>query len=130
MPIADFFTKQATVRVVCNPFAMIGNNMDNNIMPVLLLMGKDNDGENKHDFMEMMMISSMIGAQGNNPFQGINPMMLMLMNREGGDMTDLLMLSMLGQGNMNFFNFGQPEPVVEDAGNLHQAAAAAAVEDR
>ncbi len=112
LPIADFFTKQATVRVVVNPFAMAGGAIDGNIMPMLLLMGKDQEGEgNKHSLVEMMMVSSMIGAQGSNPFNGINPMMLMMLDRDGSDMSDVLMLSMLGQGNMNFFGgFGAPAP--------------------
>lgn len=112
MPIADFFTKQATVRVVVNPFAMAGGAIDGNIMPMLLLMGKDHEDEDtKHSLVEMMMVSSMIGAQGGNPFNGINPMMLLMLNRDGSDMSDLLMMSMLGQGNMNFFGgFGVPTP--------------------
>ena len=97
VPITDFLTQQKTVRVVVNPFSFAGGtDMNNNMMMLMLLDGKDGD---KGDLAEVMMLASMLGGQGSgNPFGNImsNPMALMAFaGKGGGSLKDIMMLQMI-----------------------------------
>ena len=97
VPVTDFLTQQKTVRVVVNPFSFAGGaDMNNNMMLMMLLDGKDGD---KGDLAEVMMLASMMSGQGNaNPFGNFmsNPMALLaLSGRGGGSLKDILMLQMI-----------------------------------
>jgi hypothetical protein len=108
VPVTDFLTQQKTVRVVVNPFSFAGGaDMNNNMMLMMLLDGKDGG---KGDLAEVLMLASMInggGAGHTNPFGGLmnNPAALIAFSREGGSsLKDIMMLQMI-QG-CNF----QPTP--------------------
>lgn len=109
VPITDFLTQQKTVRVVVNPFSFAGGvDMNNNMMLMMLLDGKDGG---KSDLAEVLMLASMInggGAGNTNPFGSLmnNPAALIAFSKEGGSsLKDIMMIQMI-QG-CNF----QPAPV-------------------
>ena len=96
VPIKDFLTQQETFRVVVNPFSFAGGaDMNNNMMLLMLL---DNKDEKKGDVAEVMMLASMLGGSGKNPFGNFmaNPMaMLALTGKGGSSLKDIMMLQML-----------------------------------
>ena len=96
VPVTDFLTKQKTVRVVVNPFGFAPGQMDQNMMMIMFMSGKE-DG--KGELAELMMLGSMLSGQGAaNPFGNImaNPMaMMMFMGKDGSSMKDFMMLQML-----------------------------------
>jgi hypothetical protein len=101
-PITDFLTQQKTVRVVVNPFGVVGGvDMNNNMMLMMLL---DNKEEKGSDLTEIMMLASMINGQSSaNPFANMmnNPMALMAFAGKGGSsMKDVMMLQMLQNGGL------------------------------
>ena len=102
VPITDFLTQQKTVRVVVNPFGFAGGaDMNNNMMMLMLLDGKDSG---KGDLTEIMMLSSMLSGQGANPFANLaqNPMaMMMFMKGDGGSSKDFLTMMMLQNCGLN-----------------------------
>lgn len=103
VPITDFLTQQKTVRVVVNPFGFAGGaDMNNNMMMLMMLDGKDGG---KGDLTEIMMLSSMLSGQGNaNPFASLaqNPMaMMMFMKGDGGSSKDFLTMMMLQNCGFN-----------------------------
>ena len=103
VPITDFLTQQKTVRVVVNPFGFAGGaDMNNNMMMLMMLDGKDGG---KGDLTEIMMLSSMLSGQGNaNPFASLaqNPMaMMMFMKGDGGSSKDFLTMMMLQNCGLN-----------------------------
>lgn len=111
VPVTDFLTQQKTVRVVVNPFSFAGGaDMNNNMMLMMLLDGKEGG---KGDLAEVLMLASMInggGAGNTNPFGGLmsNPAALIAFSKEGGSsLKDIMMLQMI-QG-CNF----QPAPVAK-----------------
>ena len=102
VPVTDFLTQQKTVRVVVNPFSFAGGaDMNNNMMLMMLLDGKDGG---KGDLAEVMMLASMMSGSGNtNPFGNFmsNPMALIaLSGRDGGSLKDILMLQMIQGANL------------------------------
>lgn len=96
-PVTDFLTQQKTIRVVVNPFGGFAGDMNNNMMMLMLLDGKEGD------LAEVMMLASMM--QGTtNPFGNImsNPMaMMMFMKGEGGSSKDFLTMMMLQNCGFN-----------------------------
>lgn len=107
VPVTDFLTQQKTVRVVVNPFSFAGGvDMNNNMMLMAILDGKDGD---KSDLAEVLMLASMINGNGNtNPFGGLmsNPAALIAFSKEGGSsLKDIMMLQMLQSCNF------KPTPV-------------------
>ena len=107
VPVTDFLTQQKTVRVVVNPFSFAGGaDMNNNMMLMMLLDGKDGG---KGDLAEVLMLASMLNGQGQaNPFGNLmaNPAALIAFSgKGGGSLKDIMMLQMI-QG-CNF----QPAPV-------------------
>jgi hypothetical protein len=114
-PITDFLTQQKTVRVVVNPFGVVGGvDMNNNMMLMMLL---DNKEEKGSDLTEIMMLASMINGQSSaNPFANMmnNPMVLMAFAGKGGSsMKDIMMLQMLQNGGL--MNPVKVEEVKEEA---------------
>lgn len=103
-PITDFLTQQKTVRVVVNPFSFAGGaDMNNNMMLMMLLEGKDGDHS---DIAEVMMLASMLGGQGQtNPFGNFmsNPMALLALSgrQGGGSLKDIMMLQMIQGSGFN-----------------------------
>ena len=102
VPVTDFLTQQKTVRVVVNPFSFAGGaDMNNNMMLMMLLDGKDGG---KGDLAEVMMLASMMSGNGNtNPFGNFmsSPMALLaLSGRDGGSLKDILMLQMIQGANL------------------------------
>lgn len=111
-PITDFLTQQKTLRIVVNPFGFAGGaDMNNNMMMLMMLDGKDSD---KGDLAEIMMLSSMLSGQGAaNPFANIaqNPMaMMMFMKGDGGSSKDFLTMMMLQNCG---FNLATPKATTE-----------------
>jgi hypothetical protein len=98
-PITDFLTQQKTVRVVVNPFGGFAGDMNNNMMMLMMLDGKDSG---KGDLAEVMMFASMMQGKGStNPFANImsNPMaMLMLTKNDGGSSKDFMLMMMMQNG--------------------------------
>lgn len=98
-PVTDFLTQQKTIRVVVNPFGGFAGDMNNNMMMLMLLDGKEGD------LAEVMMLASMMQGQGaTNPFGNImsNPMaMMMFMKGEGGSSKDFLTMMMLQNCGFN-----------------------------
>lgn len=101
-PVTDFLTQQKTIRVVVNPFGGFAGDMNNNMMLLAMLDGKE-DG--KGDLAEVMMLASMMSGQGaQNPFGNImaNPMaMMMFMKGEGSSSKDFLTMMMLQNCGFN-----------------------------
>lgn len=111
-PITDFLTQQKTLRIVVNPFGFAGGaDMNNNMMMLMMLDGKDSG---KGDLAEIMMLSSMLSGQGAaNPFANIaqNPMaMMMFMKGDGGSSKDFLTMMMLQNCG---FNLATPKATTE-----------------
>lgn len=126
VPITDFLTQQKTVRVVVNPFGFSGGaDMNNNMMMLMMLDGKDSG---KGDLTEIMMLSSMLSGQGNaNPFANLaqNPMaMMMFMKGDGGSSKDFLTMMMLQ--NCGFNLAGNTPKTVAPVGFTAEAAENAA----
>ena len=98
-PITDFLTQQKTVRVVVNPFGDFAGDMNNNMMMLMMLDGKDGG---KGDLAEIMMFASMMQGKGStNPFANImsNPMaMMMFTKNDGGSTKDLMLMMMMQNG--------------------------------
>ena len=98
-PITDFLTQQKTVRVVVNPFGGFAGDMNNNMMMLMMLDGKE-DG--KGDIAEVMMLASMLQGKGaTNPFANImnNPMaMMMFMKNDGSSTKDFMFMMMMQNG--------------------------------
>ena len=110
--ITDFLTQQKTVRVVVNPFSFAGGaDMNNNMMLMMMLEGKENGNG---DLAEVMMLASMLGGQGAaNPFGNLmtNPAALIAFSgKGGGSLKDIMMLQMI-QG----CGLGTPAKVVAPA---------------
>lgn len=101
-PVTDFLTQQKTIRVVVNPFGGFAGDMNNNMMLLAMLDGKE-DG--KGDLAEVMMLASMMSGQGaQNPFGNImaNPMaMMVFMKGEGSSSKDFLTMMMLQNCGFN-----------------------------
>lgn len=109
VPVTDFITQQKTVRVVVNPFSFAGGaDMNNNMMLMMMLDGKENGNG---DLAEVMMLASMLNGQGQaNPFGNLmnNPAALIAFSgKGGGSLKDIMMLQMI-QG----CGFGAPAKVV------------------
>jgi hypothetical protein len=98
-PITDFLTQQKTVRVVVNPFGGFAGDMNNNMMMLMMLEGKESG---KGDIAEIMALASMMQGNGaTNPFANImsNPMaMLMLTKNDGGSSKDFMLMMMMQNG--------------------------------
>ena len=110
--ITDFLTQQKTIRVVVNPFSFAGGaDMNNNMMLMMMLEGKENGNG---DLAEVMMLASMLGGQGAaNPFGNLmtNPAALIAFSgKGGGSLKDIMMLQMI-QG----CGFGAPVKTVATA---------------
>lgn len=101
-PVTDFLTQQKTIRVVVNPFGGFAGDMNNNMMLLAMLDGKEGG---KGDLAEVMMLASMMSGQGaQNPFGNImaNPMaMMMFMKGEGSSSKDFLTMMMLQNCGFN-----------------------------
>lgn len=113
-PVTDFLTQQKTIRVVVNPFGGFAGDMNNNMMLLAMLDGKE-DG--KGDLAEVMMLASMMSGQGaQNPFGNImaNPMaMMMFMKGEGSSSKDFLTMMMLQNCGFNMAAPAAKAPVAE-----------------
>jgi hypothetical protein len=97
VPVTDFITQQKTVRVVVNPFSFAGGaDMNNNMMLMMMLDGKENGNG---DLAEVMMLASMLNGQGqSNPFGNLmaNPAALIAFSgKGGGSLKDIMMLQMI-----------------------------------
>ena len=97
VPVTDFLTQQKTVRVVVNPFSFAGGaDMNNNMMLMMMLDGKENGNG---DLAEVMMLASMLNGQGQaNPFGNLmaNPAALIAFSgKSGGSLKDIMMLQMI-----------------------------------
>jgi hypothetical protein len=125
-PITDFLTQQKTVRVVVNPFSFAGGaDMNNNMMMLMLLDGKDG---NNSDLAEVMMVASMLnGGHGTaNPFGNLmaNPAALIAFSKNGGgSLKDIMMLQML-QGCMPKPAVAAPAPAAPVAAPVAASAPA------
>jgi hypothetical protein len=101
-PVTDFLTQQKTIRVVVNPFGGFAGDMNNNMMLLAMLDGKEGG---KGDLAEVMMLASMMSGQGaQNPFGNLmsNPMaMMMFMKGEGSSSKDFLTMMMLQNCGFN-----------------------------
>lgn len=98
--IQDFVLNQSVERVIINMFNVEGNYGFN---PMLLLLAEDSEGLDLKSLMMMQMMQNQNGGQ-NNMFGGMNPMMLMLLSKDGdsSSMTDMILMSMC-MGNSNPF---------------------------
>lgn len=101
-PVTDFLTQQKTIRVVVNPFGGFAGDMNNNMMLLAMLDGKEGG---KGDLAEVMMLASMMSGQGSaNPFGNImsNPMaLIMFSQKDGSSLKDILMMQMIQNGGFN-----------------------------
>lgn len=115
-PVTDFLTQQKTIRVVVNPFGGFAGDMNNNMMLLAMLDGKEGG---KGDLAEVMMLASMMSGQGaQNPFGNImaNPMaMMMFMKGEGSSSKDFLTMMMLQNCGFNMTAPVAPAPVAPAA---------------
>lgn len=111
-PVTDFLTQQKTIRVVVNPFGGFAGDMNNNMMLLAMLDGKEGG---KGDLAEVMMLASMMSGQGaQNPFGNImaNPMaMMMFMKGEGSSSKDFLTMMMLQNCGFNMVAPAAKAPV-------------------
>lgn len=92
------------VTKVFSIFNMSGeNNMfcANNMLPMMMLMGKDED----NDMASMLMMSQMMGVNGMNMQNNMLP--LLLMNKDGSN-KDMAMMMMFMNGGFNMAQ--QPKP--------------------
>ncbi len=125
-PVTDFLTQQKTIRVVVNPFGGFAGDMNNNMMLLAMLDGKEGG---KGDLAEVMMLASMMSGQGaQNPFGNImaNPMaMMMFMKGEGSSSKDFLTMMMLQNCGFNMSAPAAKAPVAPVA----EAPAAEAKQD-
>lgn len=98
-PIKDFLLGQSVVRVVVS----LAGSINGTINPMLLLAMGDGD---KDSLLPLMLMNQ------NNGAMGMNPMMMYMLMKDGGDMKDLLMMSAFS-GNNNLFGglFNTPAPV-------------------
>lgn len=115
-PVTDFLTQQKTIRVVVNPFGGFAGDMNNNMMLLAMLDGKEGG---KGDLAEVMMLASMMSGQGaQNPFGNImsNPMaMMMFMKGEGSSSKDFLTMMMLQNCGFNMAAPAAKAPVASAA---------------
>lgn len=113
-PVTDFLTQQKTIRVVVNPFGGFAGDMNNNMMLLAMLDGKEGG---KGDLAEVMMLASMMSGQGaQNPFGNLmsNPMaMMMFMKGEGSSSKDFLTMMMLQNCGFNMAAPVAKAPVAE-----------------
>lgn len=113
-PVTDFLTQQKTIRVVVNPFGGFAGDMNNNMMLLAMLDGKEGG---KGDLAEVMMLASMMSGQGaQNPFGNLmsNPMaMMMFMKGEGSSSKDFLTMMMLQNCGFNMAAPAAKAPVTE-----------------
>lgn len=97
--IKDFVLNESVERVLINMF-----NFDNNsgFNPMIFALAEDNSGFDLKSFMMMQMMQNQNGGTS-NMFNGMNPMMLMMLSKDGNsaNMTDMLLMSMC-MGNNPF----------------------------
>lgn len=90
--IQDFVLNQSVERVLINMF-----NFDNNLgfNPMIFALMDDNEGLDIKGLMMMQMMQNQNGGNA-NMFGGMNPMMLMMLSKDGdsSSMTDLILMSM------------------------------------
>lgn len=96
--IQDFVLNQSVERVLINMF-----NFDNNLgfNPMIFALMDDNEGLDIKGLMMMQMMQNQNGGNA-NMFGGMNPMMLMMLSKDGdsSSMTDLILMSMcMGKTN-------------------------------
>lgn len=96
--IQDFVLNQSVERVLINMF-----NSDNNLgfNPMIFALMDDNEGLDVKGLMMMQMMQNQNGGN-TNMFGGMNPMMLMMLSKDGdsSSMTDLILMSMcMGRTN-------------------------------
>ena len=98
--IQDFVLNESVERVLINMF-----NFDSNLgfNPMIFALMDDNEGLDLKGLMMMQMMQNQNGGNS-NMFGGMNPMMLMMLSKEGEStsMTDMLLMSMC-MGNSNPF---------------------------
>lgn len=98
--IQDFVLNESVERVLINMF-----NFDSNLgfNPMIFALMDDNKGLDLKGLMMMQMMQNQNGGNS-NMFGGMNPMMLMMLSKEGEStsMTDMLLMSMC-MGNSNPF---------------------------
>ena len=98
--IKDAILGQSMTRVLVNMFNFNSNNTGFN--PIMFAMAEGD----KFDVKSLMMLSMM--PEGKNLFNGINPMMLMMLDNNGGS-SDLMSMMMLSQMNGNPFTPAKQE---------------------
>lgn len=96
--IQDFVLNQSVERILINMF-----NFDNNLgfNPMIFALMDDNEGLDIKGLMMMQMMQNQNGGNA-NMFGGMNPMMLMMLSKDGdsSSMTDLILMSMcMGKTN-------------------------------
>lgn len=98
----DFLLNQPMVRVLVNMFNFASNKTGFN--PIMFAMAEGD----KFDVKSLLALSMM--PEGKNLFNGINPMMLMMLDSNGGgsDMMSMMMFSQMMQGTSNPFMPQQP----------------------
>lgn len=98
--IQDFVLNQSVERVLINMF-----NFDNNLgfNPMIFALMDDNEGLDIKGLMMMQMMQNQNGGNA-NMFGGMNPMMLMMLSKDGdsSSMSDMILMSMC-MGNTNPF---------------------------
>lgn len=98
--IQDFVLNQSIERVPINMF-----NFDNNLgfNPMIFALMDDNEGLDIKGLMMMQMMQNQNGGNA-NMFGGMNPMMLMMLSKDGdsSSMSDMILMSMC-MGNTNPF---------------------------
>ena len=75
----NVFTKMSTVRKLVTVFGMAGGADENpmaNMLPFMLMSGKDKGGDDS--MFKMMMMSQMMGGNMGGDSNGMNPMMMMM----------------------------------------------------
>lgn len=98
--IKDFVLNQSVERVLINMFSF-DNNLGFN--PMIFALMDDNEGLDLQGLMMMQMMQNQNGGNA-NMFEGMNPMMLMMLSKDGdsSSMTDLILMSMC-MGSTNPF---------------------------
>lgn len=95
--IQDFVLNQSVERVLINMFNF-DNNLDFN--PMIFALMDDNEGLDIKGLMMMQMMQNQNGGNA-NMFGNMNPMMLMMLSKDGdSSMTDMILMSMcMGRTN-------------------------------
>lgn len=98
--IQDFVLNESVERVLINMFSF-DNSLGFN--PMIFALMDDNEGLDLKGLMMMQMMQNQNGGNA-NMFGGMNPMMLMMLSKDGesASMTDMLLMSMC-MGNSNPF---------------------------